>query len=268
MRETCLKKGIHKTHPYIIHHLLFSRLKSKCPTLKEETPQPTQWRQCTQFKSRAQTPEFLPCCEGKLMTSHSISLVWNQQNEKRAQMISSAHNWDEAQQIRCQSLPCTSSSVTPSMRNSEEKDPMQSLRNPETPEGDIQCSVGIMWHVAIIQSQHKEQILISCLMTRQGWPPLCFSIFLLCETEREQTQLRCTIQSIKQLIENQFQERREGKEGKKTREHVKRNWVALSSATSQNHNMFCSFPERRVRRRLLHNSKLLLQVSSVVFFFP
>lgn len=117
------------------------------------------------------------------------------------------------------------------------------------------------------KSKHKEQILISCLTTRQGWPPLCFSIFLLYETEREQTQLRCTIQSIKQLIENQFQERREGKEGKETGEHVKRNWVALSSAMSQNHNMFWFSPERRVRRRLLHNSKLLLQVSSVVFLF-
>lgn len=116
------------------------------------------------------------------------------------------------------------------------------------------------------KSQHKEQILISCLVTWQSQPPFCFCIFLFCETEREQTQLRCTIQSIKHLMENQFQERREGKEGKETGKHVKRNWVALSSAMSQNHSMFCSSPERRVRRRLLHNSKMLLQVSSVVFF--
>lgn len=114
------------------------------------------------------------------------------------------------------------------------------------------------------KSQHKEQILISCLMTWQGQPPLCFSIFLLCETQREQTQLRCTIQSIKQWKTSL---RKVGKEKKEKRqEHVKSNWVALSSATSQNHNTFCFSPERRVRRRLLHNLKLLLQVSSVVCF--
>lgn len=65
------------------------------------------------------------------------------------------------------------------------------------------------------KSQHKEQILISCLMTRQGWPPLCFSIFLLCETEREQTQLRCTIQSTKQW-KSSF--RKGGKEKKERRQ--------------------------------------------------
>lgn len=114
----------------------------------------------------------------------------------------------------------------------ERSNAMFVLRNPETPEGNTQLPWGNNVTCGYNpKSQLKEQILISCLMTWQGRPPLCFSIFVLCETERKQTQLRCTIQSIKKT-EKQFQERREGKEGKEgkeTGEHVKRNWVALSS---------------------------------------
>lgn len=52
-----------------------------------------------------------------------------------------------------------------------------------------------------------------------------FYIIFFCKTESDQAQLRCTIQSIKQLRENKFQERREGREGTGTGGHVKRNWA-------------------------------------------